>query len=130
MTLPFKDAAGNDAPRRVIIKDPSVSVMLVAERLQGEVEKAKAVKDIAAMRESLKEQVYELLRIDNEVTVADIATLPFGVLVKVSTYVTDHIKGVFLEGSPKPSTSVSSESKTDEKASQNESITPSSALAS
>lgn len=130
MTLPFKTAEGNDNPRRVTIKDPSVSVMLVAERLQADVEKAKGTKDIAAMRKSLQEQVYELLRIDNEVTEAEVATLPFGVLVKISTYVTDHIKGVFLEDSPKPNTSGSSESKTEGKESKSESTTPSSASVS
>ena len=129
VTLSFQKD-GVEVERKMLIKDPSVSTMLVAEKLQQDVEKSQKTKDIDSMRKSLQEQVYELLRIDNEVTLEEIETLPFAVLIKLSNWVSDHIKGVFLEGSPKRSTSVSSESKTDEKESKSESTTPSSVSAS
>ena len=129
VVLPFI-VDGKPAPRRMKIKDPSVSAMLVAEKMQTDIEVAKTKKDINSMRESLQNQVFELLCVDNEVTLVEVQSLSFAVLLKVSNWVTEHIKGVFLGGSQKPNTSDSSESKTDEKASESQSTTPSSDLAS
>src|SRR3990170_358952 len=85
VTLSFQKD-GVEVERKMLIKDPSVSTMLVAEKLQQDVEKSQKTKDIDSMRKSLQEQVYELLRIDNEVTLEEIETLPFAVLIKLSNW--------------------------------------------
>lgn len=126
VVLPIRGENGEVSNKKFTINDPSVATVMVAEKLKQELdahEKSAGERTISQHKEFLQQQVYEILRIDNEITMEQVKHLPLKALMRLNTWMTEYINSIFLEDSPKNSTS--EPSKTSEGQEENTSQTAS-----
>lgn len=114
--VPFiKD--GKQEDRNLVVTDPKTSMILVFEQLKeknAEVQEGKKKGEdmsLEAQKEYLHEMAFLLFATDNNVTRAEIETIPYSVLLNLMNWLKNYMKEVFLGDSPISSKKGSSSSK-------------------